>query len=295
MVSALSSDILSYFRISSYSDLTLQYYPLTSPRSTIQNKATTLFMMSNTTESNQPTPELTQKNGSSVKPMVITRSNSDMMKTEEYGQNNLQSATESRRDPMDNELFVPLSGPLPTASPAVEAQKTSAPSPTPPEPPKATKPIRGRPRKNPFSTPESEPVKKKKVTAVKPSPVESDPLDFTEAKPDATTMMGFALPKINHGGTRPARVPRHLYSSPSIDDMDDENAVERAFRDLLAVREVVDWESRRLGRRLWLLRKRGALEEQREEARRSKMWEQDNGSLEEEIKKLQAESGKIDK
>lgn len=227
--------------------------------------------------------------------MVITRLNSDMMKTEEYGQSNLQSAIESGREPMDNELFVPLSEPLPTASPAVEAQKTSAPSPTHPEPPKATKPIRGRPRKNPFSTTESEPVKKKKVMAVKPSPVESDPLDFTEAKPDVTTMMGFALPKINHGGTRPVRVPRHLYSSPSIDDMDDENAVERAFRDLLAVREVVDWESRRLGRRLWLLRKKVALEEQREEARRSKMWEEDNGSLEEEIKKLQAESGKIDK
>jgi hypothetical protein len=77
--------------------------------------------------------------------------------------------------------------------------------------------------------------------------------------------------------------------------MDDANAVERAFRDLLAVREVVDWESRWLGRRLWLLRKKAALEAQREDTRRSKMWEQDNRSLEEDIKKLEAENGKLDK
>jgi hypothetical protein len=191
---------------------------------------------------------------------------------------------------MHNELFVPLSGPLPTAFTTEEAQKTTAPNPTPPEPPKVKKPIQRRTRKSPFSAPESEPVKKKKVTTVKPSPVESDTLDFTEAKPDVATMMGFALPKIYHGGTRPVRVPRQLYSSPSINNMDDSDAVERAFRDLLAVREVVDWESRRLGRRLWLLRKKAALEEQREEARRSKMWEQDNGSLEEDIKKLEEEN-----
>jgi hypothetical protein len=252
-------------------------------------------MMSSFAESDQLSPDPTQENTPSAEAMVVTRSFSNMIKAEDYDQSSPQSPVDTGGEAVDNELFVPLSGPLPTTSTADEAQNTATPNPTPPEPPKATKPTRGRKRKTPVATPESEPAKKKKAPAVKPSPAEADSLEFTEAKPDDATMMGFPLPKINHGGTRPLRVPRDLYSTPSISDMDDANAVERVFRDLLAVREVVDWESRWLGRRLWLLRKKAALEAQREDARLSKMWEQDNASLEEDIKKLEAENGKLDK
>lgn len=219
--------------------------------------------------------------------MMATRSISDIMKAEYCDQNTPQSTAESRGEPVDNEVFVPLSSPLPTTSTADETQKTPVPNPTPPE--KPAKVIQRRKRKTPVSTPDPNQVKKKKDPIAKPGPADSDTLDFTETKPDVATIMGFPLPKINHGGTRPSRVPRHLYTSPSLSDMDDMNAVERVFRDLLNVREVVDWESRRLGRRLWLLRKKAALEEQREDALRSKMWEQDNGSLEEDIKKLEEE------
>lgn len=248
--------------------------------------------MSSFVGSDQPSSDPTQENTPSAEAMVVTRSFSDTMKTEGNDQSNPQSPVDPGGEVVINELFVPLSGPLPTASTADEAQTTTTPNPTPPEPPKARKPTRGRKRKPPIATPESEPAKKKKAPTVKPSPVESDPLEFTEAKPDVATIMGFPLPKVNHGGTRPLGVSRDVYSTPSISDMDDANAVERAFRDLLAVREVVDWEARWLGRRLWLLRKKAALEAQREDARRSKMWEQDNGSLEEDIKKLEAENAK---
>jgi hypothetical protein len=252
-------------------------------------------MMSSFAESDQLSPDPVQENTPSAEAMVIIRSFSEVMKTEGYDRSSPRSPVNTGGEAVDNELFVPLSGPLPAASTADEAQSTTAPDLAPPEPPKPTKPTRGRKRKNPLATPESEPAKKKKAPAVKPSPAEANPLEFTEAKPDVATMMGFPLPKVNHGGTRPLRVPRDSYSTPSITDMDDANAVERAFRDLLAVREVVDWESRWLGRRLWLLRKKAALEAQREDTRRSKMWEQDNRSLEEDIKKLEAENGKLDK
>lgn len=195
---------------------------------------------------------------------------------------------------MDNELFVPLAGPIPISQYQEEAHNPSTPIPENPDPPNTVKIVQRRKRQAPVKKPESQQAKKKKVLVFKRGLAESDDLDFTETKPDAATTMDFPLPKVNHGGNRPSRVPRHLYSSPSIPDLDDVNAVERAFRDLLSVREIVDWESRRLGRRLRLLKRKVSLEERREDARLAKLWEQEDGDLLEDIRRLEEENMKFE-
>jgi hypothetical protein len=118
-----------------------------------------------------------------LQPLFFGRSFWAMIKS------NPQSPINSGGKPVDNELFVPLSGHLPTVSTTDETQNPTAPNPTPPEPPKATKPTREHKRKIHVSTPESEPVKKKKAPAVKPSPAEAGSLEFTEAKPDVARMI----------------------------------------------------------------------------------------------------------
>ncbi|KAJ5389502.1 uncharacterized protein N7496_000570 [Penicillium cataractarum] len=243
--------------------------------------------------SNQPVRDLTLEKALSVANMVLTRSVSHQMNTESGGQSTPQT-TNSSGVPMDNELFVPLADPLPIPHTQEEAQNPCTPVLEKPDPPQKTKILQKRKRQAPTKKPEPDPAKKKKAIVLKRGMAESDDLDFTETKPDAATMMDFPLPKINHGGNRPSRVPRHLYSTPPIPDLDDVNAVERAFRDLLSVREIVDWESRRLGYRLRLLKRKMSLEERREDARLAKLWEQEDGNLLEDIKRLEQENMKFD-
>lgn len=75
--------------------------------------------------------------------------------------------------------------------------------------------------------------------------------------------------------------------------MNDPDALERGFQKLLIVRETIDWEQRRMGRRLRLLEKKTALEEQQEDARRLNPWEQDDEALMEDIKKLEEKYMKL--
>lgn len=76
--------------------------------------------------------------------------------------------------------------------------------------------------------------------------------------------------------------------------MDDAHAIETLLRDLLVVREALDWDCRRLGRRLRLVKKKAALEEQREDAHRLKLWEHGDEPLLEFIKRLEEENMKLD-
>lgn len=227
--------------------------------------------------------------------MTVTRSNfkSDVLKTEDADQKPSQSIAESG-GLVDNELFVPLAGPLPVTIPTADETHKA----TTPEAPKSIKIVQRRKRKAPVPKPgpESSPATKKKVMVGKPGLPETDDPDFIKTKPDAATTMGFPLPKINHGGTRPSRVPRHLYPPLPITEemMDDAHAIETLLQDLLVVREALDWDCRRLGRRLWLVKRKAALEEQREDAHRLKLWEHGDEPLLEFIKRLEEENMKLD-
>ncbi|CEJ55389.1 hypothetical protein PMG11_01651 [Penicillium brasilianum] len=200
-------------------------------------------MMSTFLETNKPAQELTLEKALGIASMVVARSTSDQRKFENNSQYPAKTTAMSGQDPFDNELFVPLGSPLPTIG-AQETQKPSTPMVVSLDAPKTIKVVPKSKRQAPAKNPNLEPVKKKKAVVFKRGQAECNGLEFTETKPDAATIMDFPLPKVNHGGIRPSRVPRHLYSTPSIPDLDDVNAVERAFRDLLSVREMVDWESR---------------------------------------------------
>ncbi|OOQ88342.1 hypothetical protein PEBR_13532 [Penicillium brasilianum] len=225
--------------------------------------------------------------------MVVARSNSDQRKFENTSQYPAQKTAMSGQDTFDNELFVPLGSPLPTIG-AQEIQKPSMPMLALALPPNTINVVQKSKRQAPAKKSNLEPAKKKKAVVLKRGQAECDDLEFTETKPDAATIMEFPLPKINHGGIRPSRVPRYLYSTPSIPDLDDANAVEKAFRDLLSVREMVDWESRRLGRRLRLLKRKLSLEERQEDAQRAKLWEQEDNDLLQDIRRLEAENVKFE-
>jgi hypothetical protein len=249
--------------------------------------------MSNSFETDRPARELTLEKALSIASMIVAHPTPDKTKVRESGEYSSQPTAICGGQSIDNELFVPLASPIPT----IHAQGLpipSTPMPVFPRPPKTLKLVQERKRQAPAKKPSLEPAKKKKAMVLKRGQAESDDLDFTETKPDASTIMDFPLPKVNHGGIRPLRVPRDLYSTPSIPDLDDANAVERAFRDLLSVREMVDWESRRLGRRLRLLKRKISLQERQEDARRAKLWEQEDSDLLEDIKRLEAENMRLE-
>ncbi|EPS30712.1 hypothetical protein PDE_05664 [Penicillium oxalicum 114-2] len=110
-------------------------------------------------------------------------------------------------------------------------------------------------------SPEPGPSRKRNAARTELPDMPTD-LAFVEKVPDILTTMGFPLPEISHHGIRPTGVPRYLFSQADC-DMDDAYVVGQRFRDLLVVREAVDWECRRLGMRWGLLRKKAALEHRR--------------------------------
>lgn len=82
-----------------------------------------------------------------------------------------------------------------------------------------------------------------------------------EPMPSAATVMACPLPQIQHQGLQPNSeklvYPIGYYGQ--IYDPDDINEVQNLYKDRLAVREQIDWECRRIGLRLMLLRELQAL------------------------------------
>lgn len=132
-------------------------------------------------------------------------------------------------------------------------------------------------------------ITKRKLT-VSPSSIKSIPsMDSTEMDemPDQATMMNFALPKVNHQGVRPHDDDIDMWYSSFTDDSrawNDLTVVETQYTRVLRIREAVDWDCRRLGRRLLLLRRERDLCTQKRNSVRNTVWEGDDEDLHKKIR-----------
>lgn len=104
--------------------------------------------------------------------------------------------------------------------------------------------------------------------------------------PDQATMMNFALPKVNHQGARLHDDNIDMWCSSFTDDSrawNDLAVAETQYSMALRIREAVDWDCRRLGRRLLLLRRERDLYTQKRNLVRNTVWEGDDEDLHKKI------------
>ncbi|KAJ5675672.1 hypothetical protein N7462_008569 [Penicillium macrosclerotiorum] len=104
-----------------------------------------------------------------------------------------------------------------------------------------------------------------------------------EPIPDTATIMNFPLPKIDHQGLRPSIYldNEKLYKSYTKTEeiFNDLKAMETAYEDTIKVRELVDWDCRRLGLRLRALRRRASLQARRGEIVHRNRWSGNDNDL----------------
>ncbi|CAL5868870.1 uncharacterized protein PFLUO_LOCUS3097 [Penicillium psychrofluorescens] len=131
-------------------------------------------------------------------------------------------------------------------------------------------------------------ISKRKLT-ISPSSINSISfMDSTEMDemPDQATMMNFALPKVNHQGARLHDDNIDMWCSSFTDDSrawNDLAVAETQYSMALRIREAVDWDCRRLGRRLLLLRRERDLYTQKRNLVRNTVWEGDDEDLHKKI------------
>jgi hypothetical protein len=130
----------------------------------------------------------------------------------------------------------------------------------------------------------------KRKLIVSPSSISSSPsMDSTEMDEisDQATMMNFALPKVNHQGVRPHDDDIEMWYWSFTDDSrawDDLAVAETQYTRALQIREAVDWDCRRLGRHLLLLRRERDLCTQKRNSVLSTVWEGDDEDLHKKIR-----------